>query len=291
MDLDRLDEIKRLVIIAMFSDDDLMDVLVLKGGNVLDIVFGITPRASLDVDFSIEREFEDPEEIRAKTERVLVQTFLERGYTVFDVRMTEKPPVVTPDMKDFWGGYSVEFKLIETGRAAQLGDKKEKLRRHATVVGPGQSRTFSIDISKYEHCRPSQEEDLDGFTIQVYTPELIAFEKLRAICQQMPEYGAIVKSRSQSARAKDFFDIYVVCEHFGIDFSAPRNKRLVEAIFRAKRVPLELIPRILEHREYHRQGFASLRDTVRRTTELREFDFYFDYVVRRCRELHPLGDE
>ena len=45
-----LDRIKRLAIVAMFSDDGLMEKLVLKGGNLLDLVYGISTRASLDVD-------------------------------------------------------------------------------------------------------------------------------------------------------------------------------------------------------------------------------------------------
>ena len=37
--LEFLEQVKKLVIIAMFSDDDLMERLVLKGGNLLDIVY------------------------------------------------------------------------------------------------------------------------------------------------------------------------------------------------------------------------------------------------------------
>ena len=51
VDLDRIEKIKRLAIIAMFSDDDLMERLVLKGGNALDIVYEIGSRASMDLDF------------------------------------------------------------------------------------------------------------------------------------------------------------------------------------------------------------------------------------------------
>lgn len=57
MDTEFLRKVKRLVIIAMFSDDDLMDMLVLKGGNALDIIHQIEHRASVDLDFSIERDF------------------------------------------------------------------------------------------------------------------------------------------------------------------------------------------------------------------------------------------
>ena len=54
---DVLDRIKRLAVIAMFSDDTLLDKLVPKGGNALDLVLGVTTRASIDLDFSIEHAF------------------------------------------------------------------------------------------------------------------------------------------------------------------------------------------------------------------------------------------
>ena len=47
--------------------------------------------------------------------------------------------------------------------------------------------------------------ELDDYTIYVYSPTMIAIEKLRAICQQMPEYAL---QRRPSARARDFYDIY-----------------------------------------------------------------------------------
>ncbi len=52
-----LERIKKLVVIAMFSDDELMERLVLKGGNALDLIHRISTRASLDLDFSMERDF------------------------------------------------------------------------------------------------------------------------------------------------------------------------------------------------------------------------------------------
>jgi hypothetical protein len=44
-ELERLETIKIHAIIAMFSDDELMEKLVLKGGNALDLIYRISPRA------------------------------------------------------------------------------------------------------------------------------------------------------------------------------------------------------------------------------------------------------
>ena len=40
-------------------------------------------------------------------------TFRDEDLVVFDVKMTERPKQVSEDMADFWGGYRVEFKIIE----------------------------------------------------------------------------------------------------------------------------------------------------------------------------------
>ena len=111
--LEFLRHIKKVVILAMFSDDDLMDRLVLKGGNLLDIVYQLSARASVDVDLSMSGEFEDVDKLRAKILNALETSFQEYGYIVFDFKLTEQPPKLSDDMKDFWGGYRVEFKLID----------------------------------------------------------------------------------------------------------------------------------------------------------------------------------
>ncbi len=43
-----LDEVRRLILIALFSDDELMEALVFKGGNALALIHKVGSRASLD---------------------------------------------------------------------------------------------------------------------------------------------------------------------------------------------------------------------------------------------------
>lgn len=52
-----LDKIKLLTLRALMHDEKLMYGLVLKGGNALQLVYDITDRASMDIDFSIEGDF------------------------------------------------------------------------------------------------------------------------------------------------------------------------------------------------------------------------------------------
>jgi hypothetical protein len=173
----------------------------------------------------------------------------------------------------------------------ELSDNVEASRRVAQEVGTSDRKTFRIEISKFEHCAPKREAELDHYTIFVYSPEQIVVEKIRSICQQVPEYGQIVKSRSQSPRPKDFLDIYVVIKHFGIDLTTPENLDLVRCSFESKRVPLRLIGRIRDYRDYHLGAFDAVKDTIYRGKDVKDFDFYFDYVVSECEKLKPLWEE
>ena len=87
MDIEQIDQIKRTAVIALFSDDDLMDSLVLKGGSALDMVYNIAQRSSLDLDFSIPTDFraEAIPDITKKIRRVLWENFRDKGYEAFDI--------------------------------------------------------------------------------------------------------------------------------------------------------------------------------------------------------------
>ncbi|MDY6787161.1 MAG: nucleotidyl transferase AbiEii/AbiGii toxin family protein, partial [candidate division WOR-3 bacterium] len=65
MELEFLNLIRRKIIVALFSDDYLMDKLVLKGGSAIDLVYKIDQRSSIDLDFSMEDDFKNSEMITA----------------------------------------------------------------------------------------------------------------------------------------------------------------------------------------------------------------------------------
>ena len=285
--VDQLERIKKLSIIAMFSDDDLMDILVLKGGNAIDIVYGIASRSSLDLDFSIATEFNRVEMdlMKSRFEKALNRVFDEAGYKVFDIKFEERPEDSGPDVPQFWGGYRLEFKLIDKTKYAELENDVQRLRLSAVDVGPGTRKTYRIEISKWEYCEGKNAEELDDYTVYVYTPTMIVFEKLRAICQQMPEYSKFLGKSYETARARDFFDIYTVVEHFNINLTTSENLNLLRVIFKAKEVPVNFIGKIKEFREYHRQDFIAVENTVKPNIRIKDFDYYFDYVINKCNKL------
>lgn len=282
----KLDEIRRLVVVAMFSDDVLMRKLVLKGGNALDLVHGLSHRSSVDIDFSVEGDFTDIADTRARIFRALKDRFDSAGYRVFDEKFAAKPSVIRPDQNPKWGGYLVEFKIIEQEKAKRFPDSMEQLRRNAAVIGPAQQRVFKIDISKHEFCAGKEETQLDDFTIYVYTLPMLAIEKLRALCQQLPGYSLQTTPRP---RARDFFDIHTIITRGNVDITTPENRDLVRNIFAAKEVPLSFIGRLSEQRAFHYQDWKSVEQTTRGAPK--EFDFYFDFVLELARKLKSAGIE
>jgi len=285
--LDKFEEIKRLTLIGLFSDDDLMDTLVLKGGNALDIVYRIAPRASLDIDLSIENDFDLTQigQLRDRIEKALKRIFNEGGYEIFDITLEEKPEGICRDTLGFWGGYQLQFKLIPVGQFKAASGNLDALRRKAEIIGPRNRRKFHVDISRCEYCRGKTPVDIDGYTIYVYTPAMIAIEKLRAICQQTQEYCEFIGKSHRQARARDFFDIHTTIEHFQLDLGTPANLELLSGIFSAKRVPLHLLGAMREHREFHRPDFTALVETLKPGVKVCGFDYYFDYVANQCDRL------
>lgn len=277
--------IRRLAIVAMFSDDELLRQLTLKGGNALNLVYSLGTRSSVDVDLSLEEDFRDLENARQRIFRALKSRFREAGLTVFDEKLTPRPLIPRRDANERFGGYEVTFKLMETGKYDSLIDSVQR-RRESVVVGPLEQRTFRIQISKYEFCTGKREAELDDYTISVYTPEMLAIEKLRAICQQMPDYHL---RGHQTPRARDFYDIHSVITGANVELRTPTNVQLTRDIFAAKEVPLILISRIQQHREFHKQDWPAVEVTT--SGKLEEFDFYFDFVVDQTRVLEALWKE
>jgi predicted nucleotidyltransferase component of viral defense system len=78
--------IRRAAITALFSDDVLFEKIVLKGGNALNLALKMSDRTSLDLDFSIENDFEDLEDIQNRVSAALERRFGSFGYRVFDFK-------------------------------------------------------------------------------------------------------------------------------------------------------------------------------------------------------------
>lgn len=272
-------EIRRLILKALYRDDWLHDQLVLKGGNALALIYGVGGRSSLDLDFSIRGEFEDMATASAKIERALRTALSHHGIEVFDYALRQRPSVVK---QSWWGGYTAEFKLIASTDATRLGRSVEQMRRQAITIGAGsQTRTYKIEISKFEYVEDTLGRVVDGVDVRVYSPLLIAVEKLRALLQQHPEYVQI-SVRSKKSRSRDLYDIWSIADHFALRIE--EYLPTVELVFEAKEVSLNLLGRFREVYSIHMADWADVEISV--GAELEPYDFYFDFVASIADRLH-----
>lgn len=288
-DLVLAEKVKRLTIVALVSEDELFDLLVLKGGNAIEHAGVVPVRRSIDVDFSLDGSLDSLgslAELRSRFERLLNDTFTPEGLRVFDVRLEERPANLKQDvLGDFWGGYEIRFKVIEAETAERLGPEQQ--RKRALPLGRAERKEFSVDLSKHEYCGEKRLKEIGGFNVYVYSDRMIVCEKIRAICQQIPAYRRAVQSKSGSPRARDFFDIYHIATELAIDFATDEFWDTLRQVFVAKRVPIGLLGEINHHRDFHRDNFESVKDTVLATVALQDFDFYADYLVERLAPLQP----
>lgn len=291
MDYDDFDRIKKLTVIAMFSDNDLFDKIVLKGGSAIDMFYPSAGRASLDLDFSIDGDFtENLDQCEDRFARALTKTLQQHQLVVFDVKLQEQPKEPSVELP-FCGGYTLRFKVCSPEVYQEFKAFESKLRYRDIDVGPGKLKTMTVEFSKHEFCAHKEPHEIDHHTVYVYPPLMIACEKLRAICQQDAKYRERVKSRSPSQRARDFFDIHALSENYAINWTSDSTLGLIRSVFAAKDVDLGLLGHILDSFDLHRDGYPSLAATVRSDAPLKAFEFYFAYVLEIAKKLQPLWDE
>ena len=248
-----LDKIKKLTLRALMSDETLMHSLVLKGGNALHLVYEITNRGSIDIDFSVEREFTEEEfqKMPVWLKYILNRTFREENLHVFDVNFIEKPKSGSiPE----WKGYLLEFKVISEEKFSELNGDIDSIRRNAIKLNE-QSPKYIVDISAYEYVKPATLKEIEGMILRVYTLEMILFEKIRALCQTMPEYSEIVESAKPKHRARDIYDIFIIYNSGNLNL----DKDMLSEIFKAKQVPLEFINNMESLREHNSENWETVR--------------------------------
>jgi hypothetical protein len=273
------EDVRTLILRALYGDDLLSRRLVLKGGNALALAYKVGGRTSLDLDFSIEADFDNLSDISIRMERALSPAFGGVGIRMFDFQFEPRPK--TGD-SDWWGGYSAEFKLIPENLANKLSSSADEMRRQALTIDPGsQRRRYTIEISKHEFCSDTRVQSIDDFDVLVYSPLLLAAEKLRALLQQHSDYSQI-DARMKRSRARDLYDIWVISDFFSIKLEM--HLPTVESVFDAKRVNLDLLGRLSELRALHMSSWPDVELAV--TGPLESFDFYFNFVVTVAKNLH-----
>ena len=269
-----------------------MELFALKGGNALNYIYNVNQRSSIDIDISMEDSFEDLdfklEEVESVLRKSFERTFEENDLKAFDIKLEKKPQRMDSDKEGFWGGYKLSFKTLELDKWQELEVKEDTtindMSRQAIPFNREFKRKFTIDISRHEYVKEKELKILDDYYIYVYSPLMIVLEKLRALCQQTEEYTEIIETHKPRGRAQDFFDIYVVLESFSeINLTSKKSISDLKEIFKIKKVPLSILNQLENYREFHRDSFTAVQDTVFNSDQLESYDFYFDYVLEKVK--------
>jgi len=276
---------RRKILVAVAGCSTEWEKLALKGGNALALVHELGVRTTLDLDYSIEEDFEDYSSFAKRLEAQLTEVFGRYGVVVFSFDFATRPRVIR-DKDHKWGGYLAKFKLIRSSDWEATGEDVEKADRLALRVAPGgqASTLFKVEISKHEYCGDLVEREIEGTTIPVYSLALIAVEKLRALCQQHPDYPHRSKP---AARPQDFVDLVTLIQEGAVNLGSGVNRDLLRAVFHAKDVDLILLPRIADCRTFHEDQWEATRSSLA-AEAAQDFAYYFDFVMREVSRLETL---
>ncbi len=82
--------------------------------------------------------------------------------------------------------------------------------------------------------------------------------------------------------------IYILATEAGVRISA-ETVPLLKEVFAAKDVPIRLLGELPNSREFHRVDWPSVQSAV--SDSLRDFDFYFNFVIKKAALLEPFWKE
>lgn len=285
------DKIRKLVIIGIFSDDLILNDFSLKGGNALSIAYDINNRASMDIDISMKGDLNDIDITKQQLENLLENNIREvlktENLDLIDFKLIDSPKKTD---KPNWGGYRVSFKVIDLSISNQFDGDIEKIRKTSIALGKDNKKDMTIDISKYEYIDHSIIIEINDTLVSSYSLLMIVAEKLRAICQQMPEYKEIMNIKI-SPRPRDFYDIFTIFNHekeLYDEFLLEENRYIIKKMFEIKNVPLTLINKIklTRTKEFHEIAYSSVEQSIGKDVHNKGFSFYYDFVCELIEKIN-----
>lgn len=275
----RIDEVLTHTIVGIYRATSTAHTLYLKGGSAMRLFDNLTSRISIDADFSIVRSITDKNKFFNSIKSAVGAQFRKSKYDIIDFKWVRRPKRKSADCPDWWGGWSCEFKLVSFRHRGKDFSMK---RRNALVPEGANSPKIIVEISEHEYCGKKRTKMIQGVKVLGYSRELLVLEKLRAICQQHPEYSF----RSSKNRARDFYDIYELTSQAGGEFADSCSQH-IEKVFAAKEVPLGFLSALWDESfiDEQRRGFDEVKDTV--SSRIHDFNVYLEHLRFLVKEIYP----
>ena len=289
------DEIRNTILKAIYSNEQLNENLVLKGGNALKI-HGIVERESQDLDFSLKETIRFSEENEGKEFKDSIsEAFSDKGYFVNAFEFVSKPKKRHDNLPPYWGGYKISFTLLDANIyqdiiKSQPSEKMKELNKFAIPL-EGDGKKIEIDLSYDEYVETKEDYDLDGTKIYLYSPLMIVYEKIRASCQQLDEYPLT----TNRTRARDLYDIYkALTNSKQMDLRdkvlSSENFYILENIFRVKEVPFNLMNKLETKKDDLKIDYEEKVLPQIPSKAQEDFEFIFDYNQKLFQVLYDNYD-
>jgi hypothetical protein len=279
----KIEEVIKEVIYSLYHDGVFSENILIKGGQAIRIKEKIEHRFSVDIDASVNGEIQDPDVFFIRFKKSLDKRFLKYNLVTIDFKREKKPKNPHPDAPAFWTGWLVTFKLLDKSNE---GLTQEKMSRMAIIPDGIPSPKIVVELSEYEYCGDNEimnlkiDGEIEEAVVYCYSTEMLVIEKLRAICQQHPEYP---HRRKPANRARDYYDIVNLIEKKIRDKKYGEFKEkcsnLVQPIFEAKEVQEDLINKIFEKDflEEMEKGWPLVLKTTP-SEDRKEFEVYVDIL-------------
>ena len=246
----KIEEVIKEVLYGLYHDGVFNRNILIKGGQAVRIKEDIKHRFSVDIDASVHGEIQNPSDFFVRFKRSLDNRFRHLHLSVIDFKPVKKPKKPRPDAPSFWTGWLVKFKLLEEENLT-LDEGRQSI---LALIPDGQvSPQIIVELSEHEYCGSFEklalkiENTKQEVNTYWYSTEMLVVEKIRAICQQHPDYP---HRRKPSSRARDFYDIANLIEKKIKDKELESFKKkcvlLIDPIFSAKQVDKKIITKIFE---------------------------------------------
>lgn len=277
-----IDFVVETSLVAIYSNNLLSDKVFLKGGQALRIKERLVDRFSADLDFSTPGKIENVDLFFESLRESLIKEFYQNKFLVFDFKWVRRPAFRSKEIPDFWSGWAVEFKIIEEHKNNLSPEERS---REALVPIGGSSPKITLDISEYEYCDSIENVKIKNVNVKSYSRTLLLLEKIRALCQQHPDY----KLKGIDQRARDYYDIerlwQIVLQTGKTDAFLDDCAKHINNVFSAKGVDISLLEKIFEPDfiELQKSGWVAVQQTV--SGKLSEFEYYNESLASLIKEI------
>ncbi|MDZ5479180.1 nucleotidyl transferase AbiEii/AbiGii toxin family protein [Bacillus thuringiensis] len=299
----QIQHFQNLSLCALLSNDIFADKTVLTGGSVLNLVYNVHKRVSVDLDLSLKSPILPHEYVRLETEleKNFDEVFSKEKYKVLNARLE----IRSLNLHNKFSSenlfnpkeilYKYTFQLMDLHEYEEIcshpdstKEQKEARCKDSIITLPNKKKSFEIDFKWEGPLIDKQEYKINNYTLEAPSPFILLCKKMIGILAHSPHIGD-TPEKFKRARAQDFFDIHSLIDSQMIhlqDLIQPNNVSIFRTMLTEKNIKTSSLKDLKKHCEFHQSNFA---DSVRNMSlfPLKSFEYYFDCIIHLIDYMYP----